>query len=140
MDDIDRRLLQLLREDASRPLKALAAEVQLSRSAVRERISRLETGGVIRRYTVELAPSEGALTAILMVKLQRTPSPKIVAFLAAMPEVARCLSLSGEVDLLVELRGGDVAAINQARDAIATQPGVANVVTSFVLKRDKEPA
>lgn len=138
MDDIDRRILQLLREDASRPLKALAAEVQLSRSAVRERISRLESSGVIRRYTVELAPSEGALTAILMVRLARTPSPKIVAFIVAMPEVARCLSLSGEVDLLVELRSDDVAAINQARDAIATQAGVTDVVTSFVLKRDKE--
>lgn len=140
MDDIDRRLLQLLRDDASRPLKTLAAEVQLSRSAVRERIGRLESSGVIRRYTVELAPAEGALTAILMVRLLRTPSPAIVSFIVAMPEVVRCLSLSGEVDLLVELRDADVAVINRARDAIATRPGVTDVVTSFVLKRDKDPA
>lgn len=138
MDDIDRRLLQLLREDASQPLKTLAAAVSLSRSAVRERITRLEQSGVIQRYTVELAAAPSALTAIVMVRLARTPSPKIVAIIVAMPEVVRCLSLSGEVDLLVEVRGGDAAVINRVRDAIGELAGVTDVVTSFVLKRDKD--
>jgi Lrp/AsnC family leucine-responsive transcriptional regulator len=139
MDDIDRRLLQLLQEDASRPLKVLAAEVELSRSAVRERIARMETSGVIRRYTVEVAAPAGALTAIVMVRLLRTPSPKIVQLICAMPEVVRCYSLSGGIDLLVELRAAGVDAINQARDRISSEPGVTDVETSFVLKQDKAP-
>lgn len=140
MDDIDRRILQLLREDASRPLKALAAEVELSRSAVRERIARMQASGVIRRYTVEVAPAAGQLTAILMVRLLRTPSPKIVQLICGMPEVVRCYSLSGAIDLLVELRGEDVDVINRTRDRISSEPGVVDVETSFVLKQDKAPA
>ncbi|WP_437818276.1 Lrp/AsnC family transcriptional regulator [Sorangium sp. So ce1078] len=60
MDDVDRRLLRLLQEDASRPLKVLAAAVDLSRSSVRERIARLEASGVIRRYTPFCACFDGS--------------------------------------------------------------------------------
>jgi DNA-binding Lrp family transcriptional regulator len=140
MDDIDRRLLELLREDASRPLKVLAAEVGLSRSSVRDRIARLQASGVIRRYTVELAPTSGTIVAILMVRLTRTPAPAIVGRICATPEVVRCFSLSGSIDLLVEVAGTDVADINRVRDRIATEPGVADVETSFVLKQDKAPS
>jgi DNA-binding Lrp family transcriptional regulator len=140
MDDIDRRIVKLLVEDASRPIKVLAAEVDLSRSSVRERIARLEATGVIRRYTVELAPPETALIAVLMVRLARTPAPSVVSRIVGCPEVVRCCSLSGEIDLLVEVSGADVAAINRIRDLIGNEPGVVDVVTSFVLKQDKAPA
>ena len=53
------------------------------------------------------------------------------------PEVARCYSLSGDIDLLIELVAGETAVLNRARDRIATLPGVASVVTSLVLHRDK---
>lgn len=137
MDDIDRRILQLLVEDASRPIKTLAAEVELSRSAVRERIGRLEASGEIRRYTIEVAPTPGGLTAFLMVRLVRTPAPALVSLIVAMPEVARCSSLSGAIDLLVEVCGADIADINRVRDRISSEPAVADVETSFVLKADK---
>lgn len=139
MDDIDRRLLQLLREDASRPLKTLAAAVCLSRSSVRDRIARMQAAGVIRRYTIDTAPAGTGPTAILMVRLARTPDPGVVRTVVAMPEVARCYSLSGDIDLLVELAGDDTAGLNRIRDRIATLPGVSGVVTSFVLNRDKVP-
>ena len=139
MDDIDRRILKLLREDASRPIKTLAAEVDLSRSSVRERIARLTASGVIRRYTVEIAAPPDALTAILLVRLTRTPSPSVVSRVVAFPEVVRCSSLSGDIDLLVEVSGTDVAEINRVRDLIASEAGVADVETSFVLKHDKRP-
>lgn len=139
MDDIDRRILALLREDASRPVKSLAAEVELSRSAVRERVARLVAAGVIRRYTVELAAAPGAVTAFLWVRLVRTPSPAVVARVSAMPEVVRLSSPSGSIDLLVEVTAADVAAINRVRDLVAADPGVADVETAFELKRDKAP-
>lgn len=138
MDDIDRRLLELLQEDASLPLKTLAAAVSLSRSSVRDRIARMRADGTIRRYTIEVAPESG-LTAVLLIRLARTPDPDAVRAVVSAPEVVRCYSLSGDVDLLVELAGGDTAALNRARDRIALLPGVTGVVTSFVLSRDKSP-
>jgi Lrp/AsnC family transcriptional regulator, leucine-responsive regulatory protein len=140
VDDTDRRLLELLQEDASRPLKTLAAAVALSRSSVRDRIARMQADGVIRRYTVELAPLERELSVVLMIRLSRTPDPEVVRGVVSAPEVVRCYSLSGDIDLLVELAGRDAAEVNRARDRIALLPGVAEVVTSFVLNRDKAPA
>jgi DNA-binding Lrp family transcriptional regulator len=139
MDEIDRRLLQLLQEDASRPLKALAADVELSQSSVRERIARLQARGIIRRYTIEVAPAPGSLTAVLLVKLERTPAPSVVRRVVGFPEVVRCSSLSGAIDLLIEVTGPDVPSINRVRDLIASEPGVADVETSFVLNQDKAP-
>jgi DNA-binding Lrp family transcriptional regulator len=136
MDDIDRRILAVLQEDARRPVKTLAAEVGLSRSAVRERIARLQARGIIRRYTVEF-DVPGAVAAVLLVRLTRTPAPAVVRRVVACPEVVRCSSLSGDIDLLVEVVGSDVAAINRVRDQVASDPGVADVVTAFVLKLEK---
>jgi len=139
MDDIDRQLLQLLREDASRPLKTLAAAVSLSRSSVRDRIARMETDGVIRRYTIDTQPIDAGLAVILLVRLARTPDPDVVRAVVSTAEVARCYSLSGEIDLLIELAGTDTSALNRVRDRIALLPGVVDVVTSLVLNRDKVP-
>jgi DNA-binding Lrp family transcriptional regulator len=137
MDEIDRKLLNLLRDDSSRPLKTLAAAVGLSRSSVRDRIARLQAGGTIRRYTIETAPDNETLTAVLQVRLARTPDPQVVQAVIAREDVFRCRSLSGPVDLLVEIVGTDLAAINRSRDAIAGIRGVVDVETSFVLKLDK---
>jgi len=63
-----------------------------------------------------------------------------VATVVALPEVVRCSSLSGAIDLLIEVAGDDIAAINRVRDLVASQPGVADVETSFVLNQDKAPA
>jgi Lrp/AsnC family leucine-responsive transcriptional regulator len=136
MDDVDRQLLALLREDASRPLKALAAEVKLSRSSVRDRIARLQAGGVIRRFTIEVAPLSQA-TAILRIRLKKTPDPAVVSAIVSRGDVVRCYSLSGDIDLFVEVAGANVADINRARDEVAQLPGIVDVETSFVLKHDK---
>ena len=137
MDRIDRSLLRLLAEDASKPLKTLAAEVGLARSSVRDRIVRLQSRGIIRRFTIETSQDEEAVGAILLVRLLQTPDPAVVRDVSRRPEVARCYSLSGPIDLLIELQGADVASVNRTRDEIALLAGVADVETSFILKRDK---
>lgn len=139
MDSIDQSLLKLLAEDSSRPLKTLAAEVGLSRSSVRDRIVRLRSQGIIRRFTIETAPSDGKVGAMLLIRLLRTPDPTVVQEISKRPEVARCYSLSGPIDLMVELQGKDVASVNRARDEIALLQGVADVETSLILNRDKAP-
>jgi len=137
MDDVDRQLLRLLQEDASRPLKTLAAAVGLARSSVRERIVRMRTDGVIRRYTIDTSSERAPLSAVLLVRLARTPDPTVVHAVVEDIDVFRCRSLSGDIDLLVEICGRDVAAINRARDRISQLPGVEDVVTSFVLNQEK---
>ncbi len=137
MDNKDQQLLQLLVEDSSRPLKTLGAAVGLSRSSVRDRIARLRQNGTIKRYTVELDRGHSNARVVLLLKLNRTPDPEVVRAITRRSDVVRCYSLSGPIDLFVELNGPDIAALNKTRDEIAQTPGVAAVETSLVLNLDK---
>ena len=139
MDDKDQHILRLLRADARLPLKTLAAEVGLARSSVRERIAKLEQAGVILGYRAELATSLAAgVRAILLLRLQRTPLPGTIRQILALPGTQRCYSVSGEIDLVVELAVESMQQLNAHRDTIARLDGVADVTTMPVLRVEGE--
>lgn len=136
LDDKDRKLLDLLRGDARLSLKALAAKVGIARSSLRERMARLEADGIIRGYHAEIAAPGPGVSAYLFIRLKRTPALDLVEVLRGMPEVRGCASLTGEIDLLVELAAPQTDRINAIRDRIAAHAAVADVTTSIVLNRN----
>jgi DNA-binding Lrp family transcriptional regulator len=139
MDDIDQAILRMLRENARTSLKAISGKVDLARSSVRERIAKLERAGTIRGYRADIAPDgQPGLRAILLMRLRITPSPGIVRRVTATKAVRRCYSLSGEIDLLVEIEAPTMARLNATRDALAQIDGVADVTTAPILNVDKE--
>ena len=104
MDEIDRKILRLLRDDARAPLKTIAAEVGLARSSVRQRIDRLEREGAILGYRAEIAreaTGDGAIRAFLLLRLHRTPATEALRGIAALPAVRRFFSVTGDLDLVV---------------------------------------
>lgn len=137
MDGIDIQIVSLLRTSARMPLKTIAAKVKLARSTVRERLVKLEESGVILGYHARVADTD-RLSALLLLKLAKTPAPKTVAAITALPEVCRCYSLSGDIDLAVEIEARTTSQLNSTRDHIATLPDVIDVTTSLILKRDKD--
>lgn len=82
LDDIDRRLLDLLQVDARQSLERLAAEVGLSGAAVQRRIKRMRDAGIIVRDLVEIDPAAVGLpmTFIVVVELERERADQIDAF------------------------------------------------------------
>jgi DNA-binding Lrp family transcriptional regulator len=142
MDEKNHQILRLLQQNARLPLKTLAGKVGLARSSVRERIARMEAEGIILGYKADVQPDhrEGqAVRALLMIRLGRTPARETVSRITALPAVRRCLSVSGDLDLVVEIESGVMSGLNVARDEIALMPDVADVTTAIVLK-DEKPA
>ena len=142
MDEKNLQILRLLQQNARLPLKTLAGKVGLARSSVRERIARMEAEGIILGYRADVQQGhQGGETvrAILMIRLERTPARETVSRITALPAVRRCLSVSGDLDLVVEIEAGAMSGLNAARDEIALMPGVADVTTAIVLK-DEKPA
>ena len=140
MDEKNLQILRLLQQNARLPLKTLAGKVGLARSSVRERIARMEAEGVILGYKAEVQPSslrEDGVRALLMIRLGRTPARETVARITALPAVCRCFSVSGDIDLVVEIEAGTMAGLNTARDEIALLSDVADVTTAMVLKDEK---
>jgi DNA-binding Lrp family transcriptional regulator len=134
LDELDRRLLAELAADARLTQVALAARVGLSRTAVQERLKRLEREGVILGYTLRLGqePPRG-LRAYLLVKGTGASHDRAVRILEAFPEVRVADSVSGDIDLVLQLEAETLADLNRVRDEIAKLPGVASTQTLLVM-------
>lgn len=140
MDDIDKKIIGLLRENARMPLKTLAAEVGLARSSARQRIDKLEQRGVIRGYHADVAESVAApsIRAFLLLRLTMTPAKDALKRISAMRRVRRFYSVSGDIDLIVEIEAATMLELNDTRDTIANLAQVADVTTAPVLKVERE--
>ena len=135
LDDLDRRLLHELRADARLPQVTLAARLGLSRSAVQDRIKRLERTGVIQGYTLRTAEGHPpGIRAYLLVKGLGPSHERAVRGLLALPEVRVADSVSGETDLVLQLEAEHVEDLNRVRDEVARLPGIASTRTLLVLQ------
>ena len=134
LDDIDRRLLAELQADGRLTHVALAARVGLSRSAVQERIARLERAGVILGYSVRLGEpgTSTGLRAYLLIK-GGASHERAVKLLEGFPEVTVADSVSGEVDLILQLRAERIEDLTRVRDEVARLPGIISTQTLLVM-------
>jgi Lrp/AsnC family leucine-responsive transcriptional regulator len=135
LDDIDRRLIALLQDNARLSTVQLAKTVGLSRSAVQERVQRLEAAGVIAQYTVRLGAQGDPLRAWLLLRYaEGFTCDDVMPALAALTAVQACHSVAGEIDLLVLVEAGTPAVLADVREAIAAMKGVDDVTTLPVLR------
>lgn len=135
LDAIDRQMIALLQENARLSLVALAKSVGLSRSAVQERLQRLERSGVIEKYTVRLGNAgHPKLRAWFFVgNSDGFSCEDVMPLIAAMPEVMLCHSVAGEIDLMVLVQTDSSAELARLRERIAGIKGVDDVTTTPVL-------
>lgn len=139
MDDIDLHILHLLQQDARLPLKTIAGHVGLARSSVRERIAKLEGAQVIRGYRAQVShAADDGVRAFLLVRLQRTPLPDVIRRINALPGTRRCYSVSGDIDLVVEIGVANMHELNDRRDTVARLDGVADLTTVPILRVEHE--
>lgn len=139
LDAKDRDILSILSKEARIPLKTLAGRIGLSRSATSERVALLEKSGIIRGYRADIGQiDKGLVSAYLLVTLVRTPSLGVLDQLARFAEVRRVSSVSGQLDLIVEVETSSIDRLNTLRDAIASHASVEDLTTSIILRRDIE--
>lgn len=138
-DAIDRTILSILSREARIPMKALAGRIGLSRSAATERVNRLEKAGIIRGYRADIGLLEDdRIHAFLLLTLKRTPSIGVLDRLAGFSSVRKVSSVSGQLDLVVEVEVGSINALNELRNEVATLDNVEDLTTAIVLRRDVE--
>jgi DNA-binding Lrp family transcriptional regulator len=137
LDTKDREILDILSREARIALKALAARIGLSRSATSERVINLERNGVIRGYRADIGEIDAnVIRAILLVSLKRTPAISLLDLLAQNSQVRRVSSVSGQLDLVIEIESRTIDDLNRVRDAVASHETVEDITTAVVLRRD----
>lgn len=134
LDETDRRLIARLQENARIPTAALARDVGLSRSAVQERLERLEKSQTITGYTVQLGDSaRPVLLAEVMIQLEQKQSAGVVGALQKIPHCIRCLAISGEFDLIAEVAADTPEELDGVLDRIGELAGIKRTSSSIIL-------
>ncbi|HEY8369308.1 MAG TPA: Lrp/AsnC family transcriptional regulator [Thermodesulfobacteriota bacterium] len=141
LDEIDRRILALLQEEARMPNVELASRVGLSPSPCLRRVRELERTGVIRRYVTLLDPAAVGLpiSVFVAVTLEKQIEPELERFEAAVrkrPEIMECYLMTGEYDYLLRVVVKDLVAYERfLMDSLTRIKGVASIKSSFALKQ-----
>jgi Lrp/AsnC family leucine-responsive transcriptional regulator len=140
LDRTDLRILALLQADGRMSHVEIAAKVGLSTSPCARRIRRLETGGVVEKYTALLDPRRVGqnVLAFVQIKLERHTDEIIGQFrrmLAERPEVISAHAMTGDMDFLLRVLVPDLDALGRLTlHQLLKFPGVRDVRSSLVLE------
>ena len=137
LDDKDRKLLAALKQDARASLVALAREIDLSRSATHDRITRLEERGIIQGYTIIERPDVSpSFQAFLTIQLEpSTRDTDIAPTISNKAGVVETYCLAGDIDILVNCACHSMEELSRLREDIAAIAGVLAVHTRMVLNQ-----
>mgnify|MGYP003606892283 FL=1 len=136
MDDLDQRLIALLRKDARTTVATLAVKLQVSRGAVTNRSARREDDGVIVGDTVRLRPDAqpNDIRAWMSIAVEGNTTRAVIASLLGEPGVATLHDTNGRWDLLAELRAANLSELSKVLERIRLVKGISSTETSIHLE------
>jgi len=143
MDSKDRALLLSLQNDSKKTTKQLAYELNLSVTAVFERIKKLEKQQIISRYValVDKTRLQRSFIVLCHVKLVQHRKEYIGQFekeITQFPEVLECFHVSGDYDYILKICVRDIA---EYRDFMVSKltnlQHIASTQSSFMIKEVK---
>lgn len=133
MDDIDRHLVSLLRDNARLPVATLAKKLGVSRGTVQNRIARLTASGSIEGFTVRARPDARAIRAVMMIGVEGERSDRILEELRKFPEVRAVHTTNGRWDMVIELSTDTLETFDRVLHRIRQISGVSASETSLLL-------
>lgn len=143
LDTTDKHLLELLQKDAKQSVKALANQVNLSATAVYERIKNLERNEVIQQYTIRVNAEkvEKDFLSFCMIQLAKHSQPYLIEFekkIQQLDEVLECFHISGTYDYLLKIRVKNIAEYRTFMvDKLTDIPHIANTQSAFSINAVK---
>lgn len=120
LDDLDRMIVAALRSDGRMSMRALAAELHISRANAYSRVERLQRDGVITGYAATIDPERYGfgLSAYVYLDIAQQSWKAVRRQVLNMPEVDHAALISGEHDIVLRVRARDAATL---RDVVLTR-------------------
>lgn len=129
MDERDRKILEILRENGRAPFTEIADRLGVSEGTVRNRVTKLQEEGVIDHFTVQ---TDHGASAVVLVDL--STDEDIDSIIARFPDDIRVYEIAGEHDLVLRFSRSSRDELNEAIDAVRSVEGVVDTTTYTVLK------
>ena len=139
MDDIDRQLIGLLRNDARASVASLAKALGVSRGTVQNRMQRLSASGTIVGYTVRLKPdaAEPRIHAFMTVAVEGNQVDAVIKALRGEPAVTALYSTNGRWDIVAELQADSLEGFDRVLGRVRLIEGISQTETSLLLSTFK---
>jgi Lrp/AsnC family transcriptional regulator len=142
MDEIDRKLLELLQGDATLSIAQLAERIGLSATPCWKRIQKLEAKGVIARRVALVDPDRVGVSLAVFVEVEagaHTPEwlERFTAGVAAMPEVMALYRMAGDIDYLLHVAVADITEFDAFYKRLIAIVPMKNVSSRFAMERMK---
>ncbi|MCS7095476.1 MAG: Lrp/AsnC family transcriptional regulator [Candidatus Bathyarchaeota archaeon] len=135
MDEVDEKILELLRMNSRASYGSIGKAVGLSEGAVRARVKKLVESGVIRRFTVETGTLREAEALSMISVNPSVPTSKVSAALRSLSKVRMIYEVTGEYDIVVAISAADIAEVNECVEQIRKIEGVLDTNTMVVLRK-----
>jgi Lrp/AsnC family leucine-responsive transcriptional regulator len=142
IDDIDRKILTIIQENARTPNAEIARQVGMAPSAILERMRKLEERGLIQGYVARLNPKAlgfGLLAFVFVRTDDRVSQVCTAEKLAEIPEVQEVYHIAGEDCYLLKVRAADTEALGRLlRERFGDFQSVVSTRTTIVLETIKD--
>lgn len=137
MDKFDQAIINLLTENSRQSIATIGSTIGLSRTAVNERIRKLEERGTIKRYTIELGQEsqEQSICAYFELTFHPFEPAAVIQQLKAIPEIRQAHAISGSTDVLLFVQARSMERLNQLRQQLSAFENLDKLVTSTAMER-----
>ena len=140
MDIIDVKILEVLQANSRVSISELSKKVNLSLSAVRERLKKLESSNVIEKYTVILNSQalDKELSVIMNISLENPhQTSEFLNFVRTEDEILECHYVTGEYDYVLKITTRNTATLEHLMNRIKGISGIKRTQTNVVLSSVK---
>lgn len=134
-DDLDRKLIAILRADGRAPVAKLATVLGVSRATVQARIDRLLDSGAVLGFTIRAREDSGpqGVRAIMMIEVSGQSTTQVIRSLRGIPALHQLHSTNGNWDLVAHLSAESLADFDRVLREVRGIEGITNSETSILL-------
>ena len=133
-DKTDDKIIGFLRDNARESFVEIGKKLKLSESAVRRRVKNLVDSGVIEKFTVEMGETNTTSAIVLISVDSATDTSKVSAKLTKLEAVKTVYEITGQYDISVIIRAGNITEINICIDELRKIQGVIDTNTVIILR------
>ena len=139
MNEIDSKILGLLRENSRISITEIAQKTRTSRATVQKRIEYMETTGIITGYTVRIKPnaSPKKVQAWMSIMVEGNKATSVIKELRLNPAIQTLHTTNGKWDLLVEIQADSLINFDLILGQVRNIAGIYNTETSILLSTYK---
>jgi len=140
LDEIDRKILKMLQEDAKTPYSRISEELGISEATVHLRIKRLIKMGVIKGFQAIIDPVKvgKGVTAIIAINSEPKMYEKVLETLKGFEDIYEIYDVTGDYYAILKVRVGNRDELARILDRIGEINGIKSTKTMYVLRTIKE--